>query len=241
MNVLTARCAKFREWLVTLSGRYLLVHERKWLEQKLRELGGHQLLHISASDSLFSRKSVAFNKVSLIFSAPHKQAQHAVILGDVDAWPIATESINVLMLHHILDFAQAPHAFLREASRVLTPGGYIVCCGFNPWSLLGVKRFFNLSIREGNYISAHRLKDWFKLLGFDVRDEQYLFFSSRYRRLERALQHYNLPIGGVYLIALRKSVQSVTPVVSLWKKQKAPLVAISSFSRAQLQKPSHDT
>lgn len=236
MNPLTIRCTAFQDWLTTFHGRHLLIHEKKWLSAKLRELGGHQLLQISASQHLFFRDSLAANKVLLTFStAP--QGHHAnIIIGDVDSWPIATESINVLVLHHVVDFVENPHAFLREAMRVLTPGGYIVYCGFNPWSMLGVKRYFNAKIRGGNYISAIRVKDWFKLLGFDVRAEQYMAYTTGRQKIERTLQQYNLPVGGVYLITLRKSVRSITPVMRLWKKRKAPLVAISSFSKIQSQK-----
>lgn len=237
MSLFAQRCTHFQDWLTTNQGRHLLIHEKKWLQGQLRQLGGHQLLQVSATNDVFFKRSLAANKVALHFSEPTSNRNKASIIGDVDAWPIATESINILVLHHVLDFVENPHTFLREASRVLTPGGHIICCGFNPWSVLGVWRYFNLRLRSGNYISPARLKDWFKLLGFDVRSEQYVMYRTGKHAFEKKAQRYNLPIGGAYLTTLRKSVQSITPVMSLWKKQKAPLIAISSFSRSQLKKP----
>jgi SAM-dependent methyltransferase len=238
MSSFAARCQQFQQWLTTPTGRGMLIHEKKCMNVKLRELGGYQLLQVSADNHVLFHKSLAANKVLLSLTTPVKSCTYQ-ILGDAESWPIATESINVLILHHALDMVENPHMFLREATRVLAPGGYIICCGFNPWSVLGLKRLFNPKIRKGNYISARRLKDWFQLLGFDVREEQHLLYTNNYQKIERKLQRYNLPLGGVYLITLRKCVQSVTPVMSLWKKQKAPLVAISSFTRTQLKKPTH--
>lgn len=237
MSSFTQRCTLFQDWLTTRHGRHLLIQEKKWLREQLRQLGGHQLLQVSATNSVFFKRSLAANKVILHFSQPATIENKASIVGDIDSWPIATESINILVLHHVLDFVENPHTFLREASRVLTPGGHIICCGFNPWSWLGIKRYFNLRLRSGNYISPARIKDWFKLLGFDVRAEQYVMYRTGKQAFEQKAQAYNLPIGGAYLTTLRKSVQSITPVMTLWKKQKAPLIAISSFSRAQLKKP----
>jgi SAM-dependent methyltransferase len=233
----TQRCANFQEWLTTPQGRHLLVQEKKWLNDQLRQIGGHQLLQVSATNHVFFKRSMAANKVVLHFSPLINLNTKTAILGEIDSWPIATESINILVLHHVLDFVENPHTFLREASRVLTPGGHVICCGFNPWSGLGFWRHFSLRLRSGNYIRPARLKDWFKLLGFDVKVEQYVMYKTGNQAFEKKAQRYNLPIGGAYLTTLRKSVQSITPVMSLWKKQKAPLIALSSFSRTQIKKP----
>ena len=50
--------------------------------------------------------------------------------------PIATQSIDLVLLPHVLEFAEEPHAVLREVDRVMMPEGRLVIVGFNPWSLL---------------------------------------------------------------------------------------------------------
>ena len=58
--------------------------------------------------------------------------------------PIATQSIDLVLLPHVLEFAEEPHAVLREVDRVMMPEGRLVIVGFNPWSLWGMRSALGL-------------------------------------------------------------------------------------------------
>jgi len=103
-----------------------------------------------------------------------------------DRLPLASESVDVFVLPHTLEFHPNPHALLREVDRVLIPEGHVVILSFNPWSLWGVFRVL-LGWRKqmpwcGQYYSRPRLRDWLSLLGFDYRCGRQIFFKP-------ALQH----------------------------------------------------
>jgi len=48
--------------------------------------------------------------------------------------PLASESIGVILLQHLLDDGAAPDRLLDECARVLMPGGMLWLATLNPWS-----------------------------------------------------------------------------------------------------------
>ena len=55
-------------------------------------------------------------------------------LARPDALPLATDSVDALLLPHTLELHDNPHEVLREVARVLIPEGHVVVLGFNPVS-----------------------------------------------------------------------------------------------------------
>lgn len=55
-----------------------------------------------------------------------------VRLGDMYDIPVANESFDLIILHQVLHFAEDPASALREAARVLRPGGVILIVDFAP-------------------------------------------------------------------------------------------------------------
>lgn len=102
-------------------------------------------------------------------------------LGDRDALkvtakafnlPVQTESMDLVILPHILEFDARRFQTLREVNRVLKPGGELVMLNFNPLSLS--VRFQFLWDRKladswrAHFISKVRVLDWLKLMNFEV-------------------------------------------------------------------------
>ncbi len=54
--------------------------------------------------------------------------------------PFASQSLDLVVLPHVLEFAHEPHQILREVERVLIPEGQIIVTGFNPASLWGARQ-----------------------------------------------------------------------------------------------------
>jgi len=101
---------------------------------------------------------------------------------EFDALPFPNASIDLVVLPHALELARDPHHTLREVERVLVPEGRVVIAGFNPTSLwglrqraghikqgMGIGRDRSLYLpRAGDFIGYWRLRDWLRLLGFEV-------------------------------------------------------------------------
>jgi|GEM_PF-1376373 len=56
--------------------------------------------------------------------------------------PLLCDSVDVVVIHHALEFDANPRVILREAYQALVLGGHMVLIGFNPCSLWGIKSFF---------------------------------------------------------------------------------------------------
>jgi SAM-dependent methyltransferase len=97
-----------------------------------------------------------------------------LIEGDSSELPFASESIDLIVLPHVLEFAADPHQILREVDRVLRPEGRLVISGFNPASLWGARQYISRLIgspylpRDGQFISLIRIKDWLQLLNYSL-------------------------------------------------------------------------
>jgi SAM-dependent methyltransferase len=107
------------------------------------------------------------------------------IISLTDELPIANESIDLLILPHVLEFEDNPQQVLREAERILKPEGTIYLLAFNPWSVRGMVR--RLPRRDDfkmkNNIAWFKLMEWLRALkmeaefsaGFGLASSQTIF------------------------------------------------------------------
>lgn len=86
--------------------------------------------------------------------------------------PIQTESMDFVIIPHMLEFDAQRFRTMREVHRVLKPGGELVILNFNSASLY-VRFQFLLDKKLGeswrsHFIRRKRMMDWLKLLNFEV-------------------------------------------------------------------------
>ncbi len=86
--------------------------------------------------------------------------------------PVQTESMDLVILPHLLEFDAHWFHTMREIERVLKPGGEIIILNFNPFSL-SVRYQFLLEQKWPRFwfkyfISRSRIMDWLKLTNFDI-------------------------------------------------------------------------
>jgi SAM-dependent methyltransferase len=148
--------------------------------------------------------------------------------------PIASQSIDVVALPHVLEFSDNPHQILREVDRILRPEGHVLISGFNPFSLWGLRRIFSRGGAEypwqGHYLAVGRLRDWLKLLGLEtqggafgcyvppVLSEQWL---QRWDFMARAGDRWWPYTGAVYVVSAVKRVRGMRLIRPAWNKRSA--------------------
>ncbi|MGR9106784.1 MAG: methyltransferase domain-containing protein [Gammaproteobacteria bacterium] len=104
------------------------------------------------------------------------------IIASCDQIPIESESIDVVIVPHGLEFESDQHSVLREAERVLKPEGQFVLLGFNPWSL---QSFYHIRQSRrgivpwcGHFLSYPRMRDWLALLNFENSAKSGVYFRK---------------------------------------------------------------
>lgn len=230
--------SEFDSWCQTPLGRQLRTAESAVLSQHLQSLFGYHLLMTGSGDrQLLEACRVSHCVVLHDLNVPSK-APGSVLQGCPEHLPIQSDSLDVLVLAHTLEFSNDPHQVLREAERVLIPEGHLIVLGINPRSLWGVNRWVRLVRREipwcGKFRSLSCIKDWTSLLGFE-----WLRCDLGYYR--PPLQHQGLlnklafleklgktvwPFwGGFYIVTVRKKVTALTPIRPRWRTR--PVAASS--------------
>ncbi len=152
--------------------------------------------------------------------------------------PLAGQSLDLLLLPHVLEFSPNPHDTLREAERILVPEGHLVLSGFNPLSLWGARRLLDRGRGypwQGRFISLLRIKDWLALLGLEVAggcmacyappwgSQQWL---QRCGWLDRAGNRWWPLLGGVYFLVAKKRVTGLRIIRPNWNSPRVVRVLI---------------
>src|SRR4029077_10084787 len=150
------------DWLETPKGAYVLGWERGQFDAAVEDVFGYNAIQVGLPGLDFLRES----RIPLKVRAGLEPG--CGLRSDPVQLPLASQSIDLLALPHVLEFCAHPHAILREAERVLMPEGSVVISGFNPLSLWGAARALGWDRRQypgcGRYIGLLRLKDWLALL-----------------------------------------------------------------------------
>lgn len=229
-------------WLSSVQGRYVLDWEQRNLDCAVADIFGFNAVQIGLPQYDFLRA----NRIPLRQKAGSSGAVDA--LCDPVALPFATQSIDLVILPHVLEFSDDPHQILREVERILIPEGQVIIMGFNPYSLWGVKRHLNRSGEfpwNGSYLSITRLKDWLKLLGFEVDRStlgcyvppfEQAHWLRRSQITERMGSRWWNFAGAVYLLPAIKRVHSMRLITPNWKKTPVRGKAL----RPMVQKESND-
>jgi ubiquinone/menaquinone biosynthesis C-methylase UbiE len=79
--------------------------------------------------------------------------------ADLYALPLADDAADAAVLHHVLHFAQQPGAAIREAARVLMPGGRLLIADFAPHELEDLRARY-AHVRLG--FSDAQMLGWFE-------------------------------------------------------------------------------
>jgi SAM-dependent methyltransferase len=233
---------KLSEFLRSPAGQYVLEWERRHLDAAVSDIFGYHALQLGFPHYDALRE----NRMPLRFCAarrlPDKDGPAepipVAVINRYEELPFATHSIDLVVMPHILEFASDPHQVLREAERVLVPEGHLVITGFNPYSMWGVRQYMSrlgasaYLPRAGRFISLPRIKDWLKLLSFDVERGRFGCYApsvrsdrwlNRFRFMEKAGDRWWPFLGALYMLTAVKRVRGMRLVGAVWKRKEEPV------------------
>jgi SAM-dependent methyltransferase len=212
-----------RGWFQSDVGRTILLEERALIAAAISDTSTakYNLLNLSViPDRCPIDVTVYQRQVGVGGIAHYGLSQVLDVVCDFDELPVANESQDLVLLHHLLEFVSDPHRVLREVERVIVPHGKVVICGINPYSALAMRGYLGRLKRsamwQNHYLSLHRINDWLSLLGFDVNLVEYGFHRLPLNSPSFFMNHKpvskNLPMGGVFVLSATKYRAPMTPV-----------------------------
>ena len=250
-------------WLQTAPGRYLLEWVQDRLDHAVTDAFGFHALQLGLPEldglraNRMPHRWVASDSLvvpeSLVLPPPRDglstlpATDPVALFCEFDALPFPQHSIDLVVLPHSLELARDPHQTLREVERVLVPEGRVVIAGFNPASLwglrqraghmkhgLGIGRDRGLYLpRAGEFIGYWRLRDWLRLLGFEVEVGRFGCYRppvgsqrwlDRYAWMDPVGDRWWPVLGAVYFIVAVKRVRGMR-LVGLVKNERRKMKA----------------
>jgi SAM-dependent methyltransferase len=232
-------------WLATPLGGYLLGREKAMYDHAVTDIFGFNAVQLGLGQlDLLEQSRMPFKcKTTRESGAFHCQYENL---------PLATSSVDLILMPHLLEFSANPHQVLRDAERALVPEGHLIISGFNPISLWGLRQLCCNKQGypwHGRFISLMRLKDWCALLGLEVVAGRMGCYVPPFARekwlarmdwMDRAGDRWWPMMGGVYFIVARKKVTGMRLIKPNWNQ--APMVRVfmpKPTQKTECQKEMH--
>ncbi len=225
---------KFSSWFASPLGKRVFAAEEEQMQDILPDMFGYHILQYGYSaESNYLNSSRIADKTILFLDETEINNNLKAIHTSAEELPVAADSIDVVVLPHILEYSKDSHKLLREMDRALIGDGRVVIIGINPISLWGLWHLFlcwwGKMPWSGRLISIPKIKDWLSLLDFEVEKTKCFFFSPPLRNqnllnkllpLER-FGRYCWPIfGGLYIVVAKKRTVPLNPIKMKWKAKR---------------------
>ncbi|MES2319049.1 MAG: class I SAM-dependent methyltransferase [Pseudomonadota bacterium] len=230
-------------WLQTPPGAYVRAWEQACLDELTANIFGYNAVQIGlpqidalAANRMPNKWQAATRTSSRDQLEQAVRGKQIAVALDFAELPFASQSLDLVVLPHVLEFAAEPHQVLREVERVLIPEGQLIICGFNPASLWGARQGLGRLARSpylpvaGEFISMPRMKDWLKLLNLGVSRSHFGCYAppcrtahwiNRFAFMEQAGQRWWPYLGAVYMVHAIKRVKGMTMIGPAWNKKSA--------------------
>ncbi len=236
-------------WFQSTLGRALLASQRPVIEHSLRRVFGVHQAELGVSHRIPVGNASNLGHKFFVQDCWEPDLPENVVISSNDELALDRDVVDLMIMHHTLDFAEDPHQLLREASRALKSSGYLLIVGFNPLGWWGWRRLMSRSSSRASpwnsrFLSGRRVEDWLGLLDFKLGELRYHFFTppfnsqriiNRFLWLDHFLNN-KVPLGAYYTILAQKQVGSRISISPRWRK-KAKVVGLPLANRVEHTHP----
>ncbi len=251
--------SSWEKWLQSPPGKYVLAWEQQCFDRIVADVFGFYAVQVGMPQlNALSENRMPLQAI-LIQSHDNlgqvRRFHWHPIEATPNELPFASESIDLIVLPHVLEFAADPHQILREAERVLRPEGRLVISGFNPTSLWGIRQYLSRLIaspylpRDGQFISLIRVKDWLQLLNFSLDRGHFGCYKlplqsqsgiARMDFLETMGNRWWPIFGAVFLVSAIKRQQGIRLIGQAQSKRIPAIPQLTPVAERNTLKPSQD-
>ena len=227
-----------RQWLTTPLGEALVQQESRVVEEAFDGIFGEQCLQLGLwGEANTFLKHARTQRGCLIdegavypVGAASAATEGPSAIGQFHRLPVASDSVDCVLLPHVLDYSDRPHAILREVDRVLTSHGHLAILGFNTGGLWGVRRLIpgaGLPPDATDLVPERQLRDWLQLLDLRIHGVTRFFFrwplpgnrGASSAKWEQRGQSWWPEFAACYMLTAQKRVSTLTPVRPQWRRK----------------------
>lgn len=227
-SLLYEQQAEVDNWLESLKKHGLEDEELAILQRLNNNCFGYFSLQLGISQKVDSLLSFTIDKkLYLASNAPSADnTTDRLLYSDPLHLPLADNSCDLVVIHHLHELVDDPHQCIREASRIVRNKGTLCIIGTraNPWQLL-LTHFKKGSHWQQRVVSSRRLQDWLQLVQFSeqttVYDNRWFGWITKHACWTKPIFQWltkQLPMSSIYCVKAHKH-------------QKVPILALDNTMR----------
>lgn len=158
--------------------------------------------------------------------------------------PLQSDSIDMIIVPHLLEFDAYRFQTMREIERVLKPEGILLVLNFNPWSLwIRYQYLWDKELADswhGHFISRSRLLDWLKLLNFEVTVSSEFGLDSVSSTHGKFITNSSSFTSAAYAVKAIKRRYNLIPLTPVTNATRRLVLVNSSMTRSSAQVNKYD-
>ena len=217
--------ASLSQWYQQLLGSKLAALECSQVAKALPTMFGYYLAYLGEAPVSHCLDTSPILRRIVVNQNHPAQQRVSTLHADYAELPFKSNSVDVLILQHVLEYNASPEAVLADCWRSLIPEGYMIILGFNPISLWGIRRLFTHKASSipwsGKFLRMGTVKRYLDDLGCDIIDTSSFFYRppihhsywlDALRFLEIIGQVCWPMCGAAYMLVAKKKLVTLTPI-----------------------------
>jgi SAM-dependent methyltransferase len=226
-------------WLASERGQYFVAQEQAWLNATVPSMFG--LLAVQLGTRQLDGLSASCMPHRVYVQAEPGLGPSPSCLAHFHALPFEAQSVDLMVLPHVLECVPNPQCLLREVERVLLPEGKVLITGFNPYSMWGLvhgvaKPWWPVWPQGCAPLALGQLKAWLRFLSLEPMCGRFGAYRPPLRQplhqpiwgqglgfLEHAGDRWWPNLGGLYCLGVVKRVQGMRLLGPTWWQRPAKM------------------
>ena len=214
-------------WYEQPLGRRVLAVETAWLESQLPHAFGYYLVQMGQLSQTHWLELSPITRRFGLASHVDRACPLPLVLSDELQLPFACDSVDVMVLVHVLEYCRDPLRLLAEIYRCLMPEGCLLILGFNALSLWQLWPLSRTGFpKKPMLISPYRLRRYLSTLNYEVLSVDSLMQRppiineacfERLAFLEKLGSRYWPEKAGCYGLHAVKKVEAMIPYRPSWQ------------------------
>ncbi len=218
----------------TPQGKLLQILEKKYLQRSITVSCKQTILQMGSLGWEDEFIDCTFYKRFCILDARGEGCTKAVkVQAKSYRLPIQSETVDMVLIPHLLEFDANRFQTMREIERILKPEGDVIILNLNPLNVW-VRLHFLWNIKmsnswRGNFISRTRVLDWLKLLNFEIKTTSEFTLDSIINEPDRFILGNRTFFSMAYAVRAVKRQYTLIPLMPIKPRPPALVSAASGF------------